>query len=153
MISPPFAGISPLTMAILPKNRFNVSSTILEIHQTIEQNKLPIQLIREGCLYHYSTYEGRKAATYYHTGFKRKVPIVISVSHQIIAFPTHATTDINCNWIFYHHVESIQSESDRNQPTSMITFRNGIQLNINLPAPFLKEQMTRCLACFYSIKK
>ncbi|GLO68062.1 competence protein ComK [Oceanobacillus kimchii] len=142
-----------MTMAIYPTYRPDVSSIILEQYKSIEHKKTPLQLIKEGCLYHYSTYEGRKTATSYHTGFKRKVPIVISVSQQIIAFPTHATTNNECSWIFYHHVQSIQPQTTNDQGKSIITFRNGTQLPISIPATFLKQQMTRSLACYYSLNK
>ncbi|MFD1337116.1 competence protein ComK [Oceanobacillus iheyensis] len=142
-----------MTMAIYPTNKPDVSSVILEQRKSIEHKQTPLQLIKEGCLYHYSTYEGRKAATTYHTGFKRKIPIVISVSHQIIAFPTHANTNNDCNWIFYHHVQTIQSQTTTDKTKSIITFRNGIQLPLSIPAAFLRQQMNRSLACYYSLSK
>ncbi|MGJ9459596.1 competence protein ComK [Oceanobacillus sp. CF4.6] len=89
------------------------------------------------------------------TGFKRKVPIPIHPGKNIYTFPTHATTDYDCSWLFYHHLlhskkNHIKTESHMG---SIITFLNGEKVSIDISCYTVEKQMERTLACilaFYS---
>jgi len=43
-----------------------------------------------------ATFDCRRKAVTYHTGFKQKVPIPICLRKEIISFPTHAIHSFEC---------------------------------------------------------
>lgn len=143
--------INPQTFALLPAKQIDYETTVIEQDKQFFVSKTPYQLIKEACLDYYSTYEGRRTAVMHHTNFKKKVPIPISLSRNIYAFPTHSTTDIECIWIFPNHIQSIKQVSSVKTPhfQSVITFKNGQQLPLNVSHHILDKQMQRATICMF----
>ena len=142
-------SINPQTAALLPAKQIDYETIVFEQDRQIAVSKTAHQLIKEACLDYFSTYEGRRKAVMHHTNFKRKVPIPISMGHNICTFPTHSTTDIECIWIFSNHVQSIKRISTRKNiyAQSMITFKSGQQLPLNVSYHILDKQMRRATMC------
>ncbi|SES62052.1 competence protein ComK [Oceanobacillus limi] len=138
----PHYHINEHTLALLPGKHIDYQTIALEHDRKLYIKKTPFEIIKRGCLDHYSTYEGRKAAVTHHTGFKRKVPIPISVSKGIYAFPTHPLKDLDCCWVFYQHVLGIE-EDVQNPYQSVVVFRNRVEVFVNVGRDGLVRQMER----------
>ncbi|MFB4163918.1 competence protein ComK [Alteribacillus sp. JSM 102045] len=147
--------INPSTMALLPAAHMDYEVIALEEHQKLFVRKTSIQLIQSACLDGGSTYEGRRMAVTHQTGSKQKVPIPVNPLHQIFAFPTHSPRVLECNWIFYHHVHSIQAHRSPQEPSiqSIITFKNGQQLPMKESSYILEKQLQRTAMCILRFTK
>ncbi|WP_054861312.1 competence protein ComK [Gracilibacillus sp. JCM 18860] len=66
--------ITPDTMAIFPLYDVMYQSSILEYHQTVTSEEKPFDIIKENCLHHGSSYQGRKASVQHHLDFRQKNP-------------------------------------------------------------------------------
>lgn len=118
----------------------------LESNRELHIRQIPLQLIKEACLKHdWTTYEGRRQAVIHHTKYKRKVPIPIHMEKQIVAFPTHSPKDFNCIWIFSNNLLSINNHSEKDK--TVITFRNGRILLVNVSPHIIQKQHERALTC------
>jgi competence protein ComK len=138
----PHYEISEQTVALIPANHMNYKTIAIEMDRTLYITKTPYEIIKRGCLDNFSSFDGRRIAITHLTGFKRKVPIPISIYRNIFVFPTHSFKDWNCCWVFYHHVESIVEERlDSNQ--SIIMFKNGMEVTVDVPRSELLKQLER----------
>ncbi|MFA1822296.1 competence protein ComK [Virgibacillus oceani] len=137
------------TLALLPARHMNYATIACEQHKQYFIKKTPIQLVKAACLDHGATYQGRRGAAMYHTGFKRKVPIPISIKREIYTFPTHAPTDFECMWLFPNHIHSvINHPTSKKTPTkSIIPFKNGMQIPLDISSYMIHKQMERTSAC------
>jgi competence protein ComK len=100
---------------------------VLEQNKRYAVNMSAKEIIENSCLYYGSSYEGRKDAVKYRTDFRRKLPIPISISRNIYAFPTHSPDDYKCAWIFHRFIKCIipdNSPSNR-EPKTTIMFDNS----------------------------
>src|SRR5690625_4827044 len=141
------------TIAILPAKQIEFSSYLLERESTKRVKKTPLQIIQQACLDHdWCDFEGRRKAVAYHTGFKQKIPIPISLHKGIIAFPTHAIKAFECCWIFVDHILKIEKQKE-DKRKSIIHFRNRHPVIINVSIHILKKQKRRTLECKYKMMK
>ncbi|WP_067729110.1 competence protein ComK [Oceanobacillus damuensis] len=137
------------TMALMPAYHSNYQTIALEQERTLFIRQTPMQLIQAACLEYGATYEGRKQAVIHKTGFQRKIPLPIDAGKNIYVFPTHATNDPDCSWIFATHVRNINPTTHlaEKAPSSKITFSNGAEILVDVPSSFLQKQMERTLIC------
>lgn len=142
--------INDSSMAIIPAKQIDYYSVVAERNQVVYVRQTPLEIIKHSCLHYWSTYEGRKEAVIYHTGFKRKVPIPIDLEQEIITFPTHAIDDIDCSWILYHQIINIISIK-KNE--TKVLFDNGQSLNLKISKHILLTQMKRSLEILHKIKR
>ncbi len=142
-------------MALLSASHLDYEVIALEEHQKLFVRKTSIDLIKSACLDGGSTYEGRRTAVTHQTGSKQKVPIPVNPLHHIFAFPTHSPRAHECNWIFYHHVHTIQAHSSPEDASiqSIITFKNGQQLPMEESPYILEKQMQRTAMCILRFTK
>lgn len=139
------------TIAILPAKQLEFSSYVLESGKTIHIRKTPLQIIQQACLDHdWCDFEGRRKAVSYHTGFKQKVPIPISLHKGIIAFPTHAMKAFECCWIFVNHILKIEKQKE-DKRKSIIHFRNRNPIIIDVSEHILKKQKRRTWECQFKM--
>src|SRR5690625_2067975 len=103
----------------------------------IEKRKTPLQIIKETCCHHLSTYEGRRQAIIKQTSFKYKVPILFNEKDSLLSFPTEAPSHFDCTWIFPTKINSIQ----RDNHYSSITFQNELNLQLNISYYSLHTQV------------
>ncbi|RBW68855.1 competence protein ComK [Bacillus taeanensis] len=135
--------ISKGTMAIFSAAHESYGSKILDLSGEYFSEKIPMELIRSGCLDGGSTYEGRKKAVIYHTNICEKIPIPISLLENIYAFPTHAPIQFENVWIFYHHVKEIRPFKNK----SIVVFKNNQTLELGVSFYVLKKQIERTAYC------
>src|SRR5690625_4916123 len=135
--------ISNNTLAILPAKEIEFQSYVLENDATYYVKKTPLQLITVACLdTGWSTFDGRREAVTYHTGFKQKVPIPISIKPEIYTFPTHAINSHDCAWIFPYHILRINKLGTIQ---STIQFKNGRTIILDISYHILNNQLQRTL--------
>jgi|SRR5690625_323082 len=144
--------INKNTFAILPAKEIEFNAFVLEKKQTIHVQKTPLQLIKEACLHEgYCSFNGRREAVMHHTGFKQKVPIPIIPKKGIFAFPTHALKNFKCSWIFVEHILRIEKYKGDNR-NSVVHFRNGRAIIMEVSQHILQKQMQRTLECKYKFE-
>ncbi|TCP19707.1 competence protein ComK [Scopulibacillus darangshiensis] len=139
--------ISKNTMALIPAFQFDCETIVIERDRRIHVKKTPLELVKAACLDGGSTYDGRRLAVIHQTGASKKTPIPINPLQDIYAFPTHSPLVHQCNWIFYHHVGSI--DHDTSTPgKSIITFKKSTQTLLLDTSEFtLNKQMHRTSYC------
>jgi len=124
------------------------ATLILEKGRSIYVIQSPLQLIKQACLDHYSTYQGRVEAVIYHTGFQSKVPIPIAPDNLYL-FPTHAFYHYDCCWITHHHVYQIKKKNDKNAATILFNSEKTIELPVT---PYsLRQQVKRKLSTLFNL--
>lgn len=145
--------INEKTIALKPAYHTKYDTIVYETGKQFYIKKPAFQLIQEACLHYGSSYDGRKESVIHHTGYKRKVPIPISISKNIFTFPTHSPSDFNCAWIFYKHVESIKrySPASNRNPESIVIFKNGMDLTFKVSPYILEKQMQRTAICEHGL--
>ncbi|WP_449540444.1 competence protein ComK [Ferdinandcohnia sp. Marseille-Q9671] len=150
----PFYEINPQTVAILSVAEIEYSAIVVEEHRNILVRQTPLQIIKAACLEGGASYEGRRKAVTYLTGAIQKVPIPINPRRKIFAFPTQSPTTCECNWIFFHHIKSIELPKIPS-PTiqSIIHLKNNQSLSMNESCYVLKKQYERTAMCIlqYSV--
>ena len=141
--------INQQTMILIAAKHFDYGTIVYERDKQLFSNKTPMQLIKAACLDHCSTYQGIREAVIHHTGFKRKVPIPISISKNIYTFPTHSTKAYECTWIFSDHVLSTNRipSFDNHDAKTIITFKNLQQFALNVSQHILDKQIIRSEMC------
>ncbi|WP_407270111.1 competence protein ComK [Radiobacillus sp. PE A8.2] len=143
--------INSSTMAILPVRNINYDTIIYERDRTLFIRKTPLQLIKQACLQYGASYDGRRAAVMHLLGSKKKVPIPISVSSGIYAFPTQSPNQFDCTWIFYSHVSRIRviRPLPNSNYQASIVFQTDQLLDMKESYYLLEKQMHRTATCIY----
>jgi competence protein ComK len=130
-------------MALVPARNTEYYTIVHELHQTIYVKKTPLEIIHQGCLLNYSSYNGRRDAVIHHTGYARKVPIPIDPERNIITFPTLSPSNFDCVWIFLKHIECFTPQNKN----TLITFRNGKLLSVPVSSLVVEKQVYRSTRC------
>lgn len=141
--------INERTLALLPAKHMNYATIAYEHNKQYFVQQTPIQLVKAACLDHGSTYQGRREAVMYHTGYKRKVPIPISTSREIYTFPTSKSTEFECIWVFPTYIQSVihHPAPKTHSAQSIVQFKNGLQLPLDISSYIIHKQMERTSAC------
>lgn len=105
--------------------------------------------MEHACSKYGATFDGRRKSVMKQTGFKRRVPIPVSVRFDIYAFPTHAIKDHACIWIFANHVQQISAIEDSTKGKSLIVFWSGFQFELEVSQHTLQKQLDRTEVCRY----
>lgn len=142
----PQYDITKDTMALIPAKHTDYETLILEPHQKLAVTQSALSILKAACLEGGSTYDGRRQAVSHQTGAQNKVPIPVYPQESIFTFPTHSATAIDCIWLFYHHIKSIQPHSQKPN-CSIVTFKNYQTLEVNVSYQSLMRQMQRTSYC------
>ena len=96
-------------------------------------------VINEGCNYYGSSYKGRVEGSNYLLGTIYKAPIVVSENKCIIMFPTTSFVSEDCMWINYAWIDKYYYDQNK----SVIIFKNGLKIEINISAKVINNQILR----------
>lgn len=129
--------INSSTIAIIPISK--EISRVIEEDNIMTVQKNTTQIIDDSCKYFGSSYLGRHEGTKNIIGINYKSPIVIEETKEIIFFPTSSPRFDNCYWI---SLKKIQKYKKINGQT-VIVFKNGYELPINISAGSLENQILR----------
>ncbi|WP_080847414.1 competence protein ComK [Cytobacillus gottheilii] len=124
--------INPNTMIIRPiPYGSKIYSHIIELDDEMTSPFKPLDIIKEGCRFFGSSYEGRREGTKQLTGYTHKLPITIDSTNYLYFFPTSSATKNGCTWISAEHIYSHKRTEDGE---TEITFKN--QLSLRLPVSY-----------------
>ncbi|WP_445506878.1 competence protein ComK [Niallia sp. 03190] len=145
--------INKKTMALIPAFHHAYDTIVIETNRKLYVKKTALQLIQKAAIRGGSDYRGRRVYVIYLLGAKHKLPIPIDEAKQIYAFPTKSPSQINCCWIFYHHVKHIQkpTRSTPREYHSIIVFKNGQELLRTESTFILEKQMYRTWMCIQDL--
>lgn len=125
------------TLAIIP---INANETrIIEKDSDFVVNLSSMKIIDDGCRFFGSTYAGRSEGTKSMIGINYKAPIILEESTPMIFFPTISPRLEACSWISFKDIDKCL----KNDKKSIIIFKNGIKLEINLSYKILQNQILR----------
>lgn len=129
--------INTNTIAIIPLNS-NLSK-VIEEDMEYEVCKSTTEIINHSCKYFGSSFIGRKEGTKALMGISYKAPIIVEETKNIIFFPTSSPRFDNCTWISLRHVNNYL----KNEQNSLISFKNGGKLELNISYGSLENQVLR----------
>lgn len=135
--------ISNETIALLPARKIGYSTIAWEKDRKVYVRQTPLEVIKVNCLDNGASYEGRRDAVKHLTPYKKKLPIPISQKKEIYAFPTHATHNFECHWLFSEHILTILKRSTTNEST--VHFKNNQVLPLAVSPYILNKQFHRTL--------
>ena len=137
--------VNQKTIALLPAKAVSHDTIAWEENQMLYVRQTPLEIIKESCLVYGSSYEGRRQAVTYNTSYQKKLPIPLSRQKHIYAFPTHATRNFDCHWIFSEHILQIIGSSTTKE--AIIQFKNNQMLPLSVSRYVLEKQFHRTLEC------
>lgn len=129
--------INPSTIALIATGANETK--VLEMDQTLVVGKNTTDIINHSCKYFGSSLIGRKEGTKALTGISYKAPIIIEETQSIIFFPTSSPRFDNCSWISLNHINDYFKANG----TSLITFKNGQSLEMDISYGSLENQVLR----------
>ncbi|WP_183163857.1 competence protein ComK [Alteribacter keqinensis] len=142
------------TLALLPHADMIYQAKAVELDRTVYVAQPCIKIIEYACLSGGSSFNGRRDAVLFHTGFQKRVPVPLSVSHRICAFPTQSPHIHECAWIFSQHLKKVSEIEEKDSPPkqkkkphSRVHFSTGKHLDLNVSKHVLDKQMTRASHC------
>ncbi|MDQ0243721.1 competence protein ComK [Bacillus fengqiuensis] len=139
--------ISLKTMAVTYYPGIKHQTMILDVDGSFLTSKSPERLFEEACLKHGSTYEGRRQAVIHVRQYWKRTPFAIAPLFGMYVFPSASPRDLDCVWLFAHHVLDILPDA-MNKQHSIVKFRNDKELPVKATATFLDNQYERTGACF-----
>ena len=125
------------TLAIIPLNANETK--IVEKDDEFIIRLSSMKIIDDGCRFFGSTYAGRMEGTKSMIGINYKAPIIIEETTPIIFFPTISPRLEACSWISFKDVDKCIKEDKK----SIIIFKNGTKLELNLSYKILQNQILR----------
>ncbi|MDD3340695.1 MAG: competence protein ComK [Bacilli bacterium] len=129
--------INPSTIALIAVG--TSETKVLEEDRVFMINKNTTDIINHSCKYFGSSLVGRKEGTKALTGVSYKAPIIIEETQSIIFFPTSSPRFDNCSWISLNHI----NDYFRANQMSLVTFKNGQSLEIDISFGSLENQVLR----------
>ncbi|UOQ50333.1 competence protein ComK [Gracilibacillus caseinilyticus] len=136
--------VTDITLVIMPAAHPTYPTKIIETTNELYSTQTPLAIVKENCLRHGSTFEGRRAAVRYHLSFSQKTPIPIHPAASIIASPTKPARDPDCIWLFWRHLHLIERISKQE---TKIYFDHHSPLTIKESIHSLKMQKERAGMC------
>lgn len=128
-------------MAVVPiKYGSKIYSKIMKTNDEFIVPFRPIEVIKRGCEYYASSYEGRKEGTKNLIGVTHKSPIVIEPVQSIYIFPTASPNQQHCYWISHEHVLLYQRIDKKH---TEVVFSNKQVIEVPISYRSFENQMLR----------
>lgn len=130
--------INNSTLAIIPIS--NKVSKIIEEDNNFIINKSTTEVVDDSCKFFGSSYLGRFEGTKSLLGINYKSPIIIEETKEIIFFPTSSPRFNDCFWISLNNIDKYLKDNNNN---SIINFKNGQSIELNISYGSLENQIMR----------
>lgn len=142
--------ITPMTMAILPKQSEGGSATtkVLEESREYTVHTTPTKMIDHACKFFGSSLRGRLEGTKDISKITHKPPVAIDPSSGMYFFPTASPTNKSCSWIAHSHVELI---NPIDKTKTELVFKNGKRIVLNVSYGSMMNQLHRTAQFRYSL--
>lgn len=131
------------TYALIPAKEIDASTIVMEDKQETRVRTTPLEIIKQSCIHHWSTYEGRRTAVIDHLQFKQKTPIPISIAQKICFFPTHSPTHADNHWINFAQIAKWGEVTHQGRKRTQILWINGDHLTLDISRHTLQTQIER----------
>ena len=128
--------INSSTMALINDNS---NTLVYETDDTFIVNKAPLDIIKESCLFYFSTFDGRLQASKNILNSYYKIPIVIEESNGIVFFPTSSVHDKNNNWFSINYVNNVLKFGSN----SIVKMLHEVSINCNFSKFSFERQMLK----------
>lgn len=116
-------------------------TAVEETGREVKLPERPEEYLREACLRHGSTMEGREKSFRYLTKSSQKAGVLVSEREQEFWFPCVSRENENCEWVSYFHVVKAFA-SDVSQ--CEILFDSGARMIVNCSSRTICLQLKRC---------
>lgn len=143
--------VNPQTKILIPARTIEYQTIACEPNRQLYIAQTPLEIIKHSCDKHWSSYEGRRTIVMKRMGFKQKVPIPISLKHNLLLFPTHSPRHHDAAWLAITHIKRVLQISTQPHQTR-IFFKRGTYIDINVSLHTMKTQIARTAACFTHIQ-
>ncbi|WAA13462.1 competence protein ComK [Fervidibacillus halotolerans] len=140
--------ITEFTYAIQPVFEGEYQSIIYSEHGLFYSQKKPLTLIKDACDASFSTFEERRRMIIREFRYNFRVPIPVSLEHDIFAFPTEAIQSPFCEWYFVNNIVNIIPAKGG----SKVIFLNGSSVTTSIPVHLLIKQLERASRCMTALK-
>lgn len=127
------------TLALVPYGKGKTK--VYERDDDFVVNMLPLNIIKNSCLFFGSTFEGRKEAAKEILSIEMKVPIIIEESRKIIFFPVVDNSD-DTIWISY---QNLVKYSKIGTLSTMLYFCNNKRIDIDVKCNLVDNQFVRSM--------
>lgn len=117
-------------------------SKIYETDNEFIVNMLPLDIIKNSCVFFGCSYEGRKEAIKEILGIDMKVPILIEDSKNIIFFPTNNCINQNSIWVSY---QNLLKYSKVDKFSTKLSFYNNKHVIVDIKYNLVDNQVIRCI--------
>lgn len=135
--------------ALLPGKALDYSTIVLSTFEKIYVKSPPLKIIEESCYRDYASYDGRRKAVRYMTGYSNKLPIPVNTARKIYAFPTKSPANPDCIWIFFNRIKKLEDKTHDSDSTnrSVVHFIDGTSLPLDVSFYTLEQQYKRTKHC------
>ena len=138
------------TKLVRPAYQIEYQSIVLEGNREIYVKMTPLEIIKLAAIQGGAEYNGRRTSMAYLTGIHKKIPIPISESKNIYAFPTCSPNHPDCIWIFFHHIDDIKPATGTYR--SIIQFKDGLEMKMKESLHILEKQRYRTWLCIKALQ-
>ena len=132
--------INAETLVIVPYG--NGKSKVYEFDYDYVINRLPLDIVKDSCLFFGCSFEGRKEAVKNMLNIDLKVPILIEDSNNIIFFPISSCINKNSVWISF---QNLIKYSKLDEFSTVLYFQNNKQVTIDVKYNLIDNQVIRCI--------
>src|SRR5690606_6549318 len=133
--------INPYTMMIKPYIEDDkVYSEIFELDDKFLVPEKPLDIVKRGCEYFGSSFNGRRDGTKTLIMVTHKAPIIIDPYTSIYFIPTTSPTRPECIWLSHDHIASHQKGRNNN---TIVQFRNYQCFEIPISFSSFENQLSR----------
>ncbi|MEI3598647.1 MULTISPECIES: competence protein ComK [unclassified Oceanobacillus] len=120
------------TYMLLPARQIEYETIVIEQDRKYPSKK---HRLNSACSRYGAKFDGRRRSVMERTGFKRRVPIPVSIYFDIYAFSTYAIKDDDCVWVFgnhVHHIERILATKQGAKGKAVIVFQNSLEVELEV---------------------
>lgn len=128
------------TLLIVPFGRGK--SKVYEWDSEYIINMLPLDIVKNSCLFFGCSFEGRKEAAKSMLSIDMKVPIVIEESRNMIFFPVSNCINKNSIWVSY---QNLLKYSKSDELSTILYFRNRKSIIVDTKYNIIDNQIIRCI--------
>lgn len=135
--------INAETLAIIPYGRGR--SKVYERNDEFIVDMLPLNIIKNSCLFFGSSFEGRKKAAKEILSIEMKVPIIIEESRKIIFFPVIDNSD-STSWISF---QNLVNYSRLGNLSTRLYFGQDVSITVDVRYNLVDNQFIRSLKFYF----